>query len=159
MGLAMTNDDPYSVPLEGRVWVTVLHNETSRFMPFRESDTLRTTVGLPVVGPVGQPATHGELLAYVWAECNIDEPESFFGNIYRQARNRSLSVGDVVQVGDSHAWACEPLGWRQVALTPHQVADQPTLVVQDPATEMAYVVNANDASGKPTFPEDREDVG
>lgn len=153
----MSQDDPYAVPLAGRQWVSVYLNMSNSFGAYNDSDILRSTVGFPVVGPPGKEATHGELLAYVYAELNIDEPTSFFGNIYRVARNRSLSVGDVVEV-DNTAWAVTPTGWQAVQRTEAQVVQQDSVVVTNPADGIAYTVNASDDQGEPTFAEEREDV-
>ncbi|QXN74357.1 hypothetical protein SEA_CAFASSO_142 [Gordonia phage Cafasso] len=39
---------------------------------------------------------------------------------YRERELRSLSVGDVVVIGET-AWACDRIGWKHVRLTAEQV--------------------------------------
>lgn len=58
----------------------------------------------------------GEILEHVFDELNIDEPTESWAREYRANRNRSLSKGDVVVFGET-AWACESVGWKQVAMS------------------------------------------
>lgn len=149
------NEDPYATPLTADVWVRVYHNETSRFEPFGPSDELRFTVGFPA-RPGSKPTTVGELLSFTFEQLNIDEPDQFFGRVYRQGRNRSLSVGDVVEIEYESskartAWGCERMGWRAVEVGDAQKLEHPAVVVQDPEG-IAYVVNGEDRWGEETFP-------
>jgi hypothetical protein len=49
-------------------------------------------------------------LETVFEQLNIDEPTSTCGRGYRTTGLRSLSVGDVVVIGET-AWACASSGW------------------------------------------------
>lgn len=47
----------------------------------------------------------------VFEQLDIDEPEHLWALRYRLAGHRSLSVGDVVVLGET-AWTVEPIGWK-----------------------------------------------
>lgn len=55
------------------------------------------------------------ILNQAFRELNIDDPTTEWAQQYREDRHRSLSVGDVVVVGES-AYACARMGWQPVAL-------------------------------------------
>ncbi|SOJ57007.1 hypothetical protein MSIMFB_04485 [Mycobacterium simulans] len=59
----------------------------------------------------GQPSTEQikASLETVFAQLNIDTPDQPWALKYRLAGHRSLSVGDVVVIGET-AWACAPTG-------------------------------------------------
>jgi hypothetical protein len=65
---------------------------------------------LPVAG---QPSTEQvkAALETVFEQLNIDDPDQPWALKYRLAGHRSLSVGDVVVIGET-AWACAPSGWE-----------------------------------------------
>ena len=69
----------------------------------------------------GQPSTENirAALEVVFEQLNIDTPDQPWALKYRLDRRRSLSVGDVVVIGET-AWACAPVGWD--ALTADQLA-------------------------------------
>lgn len=52
----------------------------------------------------------------VFSQLNIDTPDKPWAQLYRAGRNRSLSVGDVIVVGES-SWAVAPIGWTQLSGT------------------------------------------
>ena len=60
----------------------------------------------------GQPSTEQvkACLETVFEQLNIDDPDQPWALKYRLAGHRSLSVGDVVVIGET-AWACAPSGW------------------------------------------------
>lgn len=60
-------------------------------------------------------------LETVFHELNIDAPTQPWAREYRADRNRSLSVGDVVVVGET-AWACASAGWNQISISALQAA-------------------------------------
>lgn len=65
---------------------------------------------------VDAPSTDVELnrvLSSVFEQLNIDAPTAEWARRYREQCNRSLSVGDVVTVGET-AWAVARLGWDQI---------------------------------------------
>lgn len=55
------------------------------------------------------------LLELVFRQLNVDDPTAQWAKDYRADRRRSLSVGDVVVIGEV-AYACESVGWKQVSL-------------------------------------------
>lgn len=55
------------------------------------------------------------ILNEAWRELNVDFPTTLWAKEYRAKRNRSLSVGDVVVVGEA-AYAVARLGWQSVSL-------------------------------------------
>ena len=63
-------------------------------------------VGLHAPGPAAVTAA----LEEIFCQLNIDTPTAAWALQYRLAGHRSLSVGDVVTLGET-AWACAPLGW------------------------------------------------
>lgn len=67
---------------------------------------------------VGDPATNVNLiLESVFEQLNIGGdliPAAEYTKVYRQNRNRSLSVGDVVVVGET-AFSCESAGWKAIS--------------------------------------------
>ena len=52
-------------------------------------------------------------LETVFEQLNIDDPTAIWALKYRLAGQRSLSVGDVVVIGET-AWACAPSGWHLI---------------------------------------------
>lgn len=55
------------------------------------------------------------ILNQAFRELNIDNPSTEWAVEYRDKRHRSLSVGDVVVVGEA-AYACARVGWQAVTL-------------------------------------------
>lgn len=53
-------------------------------------------------------------LHVIFSELNIDAPTFGWSLEWRVKKLRSLSVGDVVVLGES-AWACESIGWRKIS--------------------------------------------
>lgn len=56
------------------------------------------------------------ILNQAFRELNIDSPETGWARDYRDNGNRSLSVGDVVVVGEV-AYACARFGWKPATLS------------------------------------------
>ena len=52
-------------------------------------------------------------LETVFEQLNIDDPTAIWALKYRLAGHRSLSVGDVVVIGET-AWACADSGWNLI---------------------------------------------
>lgn len=50
----------------------------------------------------------------VFEQLNIDEPDHTWAQYYRLAGHRSLSVGDVVVIGET-AWVVAPIGWKPIS--------------------------------------------
>jgi hypothetical protein len=101
-----------------KVTIKVLLNMTSRFAPYSQRDRLYEALvfesGLPACGDVHR------LLEIVFEQLNIDEPKALWATEYRNHRNRSLSVGDVVVVGEQ-AWGVDRFGWTPVSVSVHQI--------------------------------------
>lgn len=70
----------------------------------------------------GHPSTEHVTTALetVFEQLNIDDPDQPWAINYRRSGHRSLSVGDVVAIGET-AWACAPSGWD--LLTAEQLHD------------------------------------
>ena len=106
------------MPDKNVVTIKVLHNNTSRFGPYTVGDSLSEAItfesALPACGDIHR------LLEIVFHQLNIDEPKALWAIEYRRRRNRSLSVGDVVTVGEQ-AWAVDSVGWTSVSIEAHQV--------------------------------------
>ena len=54
------------------------------------------------------------VLEIVFEQLNIDRPQHRWARDYRAVGYRSLSVGDVVAVGET-AWACAAVGWQPLS--------------------------------------------
>jgi len=102
--------------------VTVYLNESrDHFYGYQPGDQLSAaaTFELP---PSLLDARDGQyaMLELVFHELNVDNPTEEWAQDYRARRNRSLSVGDVVLLGES-AFAVAGSGWDNVALQASQV--------------------------------------
>ncbi len=53
-------------------------------------------------------------LEIIFEQLNISRPQHSWALRYRLAGHRSLSVGDVVVLGET-AWACSSVGWTPVS--------------------------------------------
>jgi len=53
-------------------------------------------------------------LEIVFEQLNIPRPQHAWALHYRLAGHRSLSVGDVVMLGET-AWACDSVGWTPIS--------------------------------------------
>jgi len=61
------------------------------------------------------PAAMAAVLEDAFEQLNIDNPQTWWAQLYRENRHRSLSVGDVITVGD-RAYACAAVGWSEVPM-------------------------------------------
>ena len=63
-------------------------------------------------------ATPGQFITVVceqvFEQLNIDHPTADWALAYRLRGNRSLSVGDVLVLGET-AWACASVGWTAIS--------------------------------------------
>jgi hypothetical protein len=86
--------------------------------PYEPGDMLHEaisfTTGYPACGHIDR------LLRIILEQLNIDEPHADWAKEYRNGRSRSLSVGDVVIVGEQ-AFAVEPDGWKPVRVEAFQI--------------------------------------
>ena len=101
-----------------RVTVKVYHNVESRFMPYTAGDKLVETIVFQ--SPLPACGSMQRLLEIVWHQLNVDEPKAQWAIEYRRRRNRSLSVGDVVAIGEQ-AWAVGPTSWDAISVVAGQV--------------------------------------
>ncbi|MEB3023414.1 MULTISPECIES: hypothetical protein [Mycolicibacter] len=87
------------------------------------SEVVAFALSEELVGEIagGIPARALEL---VFDELNVDDPTTEWALRYRLDRNRSISVGDVVIVGDK-AYAVERMGWQPVSLVADQITRLP----------------------------------
>lgn len=106
--------------IEDKVYVQVWINESPDGMffmhGFRPGDTLRLAAEYYVDASMVSDGSAYPVLNQAFHELNVDEPAEDWAKSYRAERNRSLSVGDVVVVGEL-AYACQSVGWKPVALT------------------------------------------
>jgi hypothetical protein len=81
---------------------------------------LRKAIEFDVALPTGPDQSHRQvaaLLEIVFTQLNVGGnliPATPWTVVYRENRNRSLSVGDVVVVGES-AFACGKFGWDAIS--------------------------------------------
>ena len=87
--------------------------------PYKPGDMLRKAL----VFTTGFPArAHVEtLLRSVFEQLNNDDPQADWAKEYRSEHNRSLSVGDVVIVGERAFAVDEPVGWKPVCVEKDQI--------------------------------------
>lgn len=105
--------------LEDKVYVQVWLNEAPDGLNFlrgyRYGDKMRLATeyytDIALVSDSAIPA-----LEQAFRELNVDYPSQDWAQEYRQRRNRSLSVGDVVVIGEQ-AWACDSFGWTRVTMS------------------------------------------
>jgi hypothetical protein len=107
---------------DDQVTVKIMHRVRTSGIPFWSDfdpadgfvQAYSFTTGFPQCGHVEM------LVRIVFMELNIDEPHAPWAVEYRARRNRSLSAGDVVVVGEQ-AFACNRVGWQPVRLAGEQV--------------------------------------
>lgn len=71
-------------------------------------------IPLPACGDINR------LLEIIFHQLNIDEPQVDWAVAYRANHHRSLSVGDVVVIGEQ-AWAVDFAGWIPTAVAAEDV--------------------------------------
>jgi hypothetical protein len=101
--------------------VKVLLNTTSGFMPYGhhvKPDILCQALSFD--SPPPACGSMKRLLDIIYAQLNMDEPQAEWAIEYRRRRNRSLSVGDVVVLGEQ-AWAVDNTGFTPVAVEASQI--------------------------------------
>ena len=105
--------------IEDRVYVQVWLNQCDDGMNFlrgfRADDKLMLAVEYYADFALVGDGSANPVLEEAFEQLNIDEPTAEWAQAYRQARMRSLSVGDVVVVGEV-AYACASVGWEPVSL-------------------------------------------
>ncbi|UVK59879.1 hypothetical protein SEA_ALEEMILY_139 [Gordonia phage Aleemily] len=100
--------------------VAIYHNHDSRFSAYREGHTLERVFEYADSGDDVDRVCNHAYHMFNAPEEFLTTDEGLLAVAYRERGLRSLSVGDVVVVGET-AWACEPLGWKRVHLTAEQV--------------------------------------
>lgn len=94
-----------------------LNHAHARFFGFNETTAQLRIAGsfdLELAEPLTGPALVDTALDVVFEQPNIDDPEHPWALRYRLAGHRSLSVGDVVVIGDT-AWVVAPIGWKPIS--------------------------------------------
>lgn len=123
--------------LLARVYLTT---DTADFLHYRRTGTLaagsvaqaaafpldiapRDDPGSDLSAPAQQQAIMAAL-ERIFDELNTDEPSTGWAQDYRAERNRSLSVGDVVVLGET-AWVVAPFGYERVSTADLATASVP----------------------------------
>jgi len=108
------------------VKVYLNRNERESFMDgYKDGDPLELAVkyempyGDEIDGIEDAPGIAG-ILNQAFSELNRDDPSTDWAKDYRDRGMRSLSVGDVVAVGEL-AYACDSVGWRTVSISSENV--------------------------------------
>lgn len=108
-------------PLKTDVLVRVFQNFNEPPIPFHADDQLRQVARFSIrITKDATPDNVQTLLTIVFDQLNRDVPSTDWGRAHRRRHDRSLSVGDVVTIGDQ-AWAYERTGWRRVTLLDDQI--------------------------------------
>ena len=96
---------------------TIYLNEgTGHFEGFRQSTPAQLHAASSFTLTLAQaPTQHHstDALRSIFTELNIDDPTTLWAQQYRTAGHRSLSVGDVVVIGET-AWALQSDGWSLI---------------------------------------------
>lgn len=101
--------------------VRVFHNFNESPIPFHADDQLRQVAQFGIsMDAEATPDAVQTLLSIVADQLNRDAPKALWGKDHRFRRDHTLSVGDVVTIGDQ-AWAHERTGWRRVTLLDDQI--------------------------------------
>lgn len=102
-------------PIYVQVWLNDRQDGLNFVRGFRADDPMRLAAEYYTDGTLLDAGQPDPVLDQTFRELNVDNPTTEWAREYRDNRNRSLSVGDVVVVSES-AYACESVGWKQVAL-------------------------------------------
>jgi hypothetical protein len=92
---------------------TVYLNDPPQFLGFNRGGAAKLFAAAGFTTTLEGEASATEIkvvLEKVFDQLNIDDPDKPWAIAYREASNRSLSVGDVVVIGET-AWAVGPRGW------------------------------------------------
>lgn len=93
------------------VKVKVLLNDMGLFLSYTPGDLLHEAAVFDM--DLGHTSRVEVLLEQVWVQLNIDLPQTEWAKKYRAEGNRSLSMGDVICVGET-AWTPVTVGWRDI---------------------------------------------
>ena len=107
-----------------QVWLNLNETGLNFHYGYREDDRLMLAVEYYTDSELVATGSAYPALGQAFEQLNIDEPTSDWAKAYRQAGLRSLSVGDVVVVGEL-AYACESVGWKSVSLQSNQCDSTP----------------------------------
>lgn len=116
-------------------YIAIYHNADSQFLPYEPSHTLTKVITHRRHLPAG--TTPDQIAGWAFHVFNADLDDLEVGRgrtdaggldfllacTYRLLRRRSLSVGDVIAVttAECTAWlACDPAGWRRIAIPEHR---------------------------------------
>jgi hypothetical protein len=92
-------------------------NERESFMDgFKEADPLVLAAEYRVGVEMIDSGSANPILNQAFRELNIDDPTAEWAVEYRARGRRSLSVGDVVVVGEI-AYAVDRVGWKPVSIS------------------------------------------
>jgi hypothetical protein len=112
--------------LEEQIQVRVYLNQNEResFMDgFKSTDPLICATSYFVTADRIDGGSVNGILNEAFAELNRDEPTANWARVYRARGRRSLSVGDVVVIGEI-AYAVERVGWKAVSISTENVRDK-----------------------------------
>ncbi len=116
------------------VKVTIYHNDEARFMPYEDGQLLTAVTSHWLDTPTGDDPLAIAEWAYRTFNADLDLLETERHNpggettflaacVYRLLGHRSVSVGDVIELGagSHHQWlACDPGRWRSIAEPSHR---------------------------------------
>lgn len=94
--------------------VTVYLNDTTDYFTPFDATTAQLREAVSFDTDVVDLADLQGQLRRVFEQLNIDTPTADWAKRYRENRNRSLSVGDVVVIGET-AWVVARFGWDQIS--------------------------------------------
>lgn len=116
-------NDHWGEHMEVRAVVFLNESDGHFFTGYESGAAVRQAAIFELDGTLVGPNKAGvptKALEMIWHELNIDVPTTEWARQYRAERNRSLSVGDVVVLGET-AYAVARTGWKVVALSTEQI--------------------------------------
>jgi len=98
-----------------KVPVKVFLNLTESFRPYRHDNEPWLLKAAEFESPFPACGHVEKLLEIIFFQLSIDAPTADWAIEWQTNNHRSLSVGDIVAVGEQ-AWAVEPVGWKPVSV-------------------------------------------
>jgi len=95
------------------------------FVGYTEGDVIAEAATFDLDAQLVTQLTDGipkQALGIVFDQLNMPTPTTPWAIDYRQRRNRSLSIGDVVTIGEIAYGLSRREGWQRISLTAEQVA-------------------------------------
>ncbi|MDD4865575.1 MAG: hypothetical protein PHQ28_00095 [Mycobacterium sp.] len=108
------------------ITVYVNQGEDRYFRGYQPGDPLAKaavfTLDPRLVAQVTSAGIPTQALEFVWEQLNVDHPTEVWAHQYRADRHPSLSVGDVIVIGETAFGLSRFDGWKRTSLNAEQIA-------------------------------------